>query len=159
MALDTYIVGNDGNFSFSIGGTTQGIFKARAYAATLSRPVSELTAFGDTGRRKRLGMLDVSGTINAVFAVDATGSTNTAVDIFGAQNFSTTVATSKAPQVTLTLYDGSNDAKIVADCVFAQFAFNSAKDGDTTCTVNFENASGTAPVAVSYTHLTLPTKA
>ena len=148
MALDTYIVGNDGNFSFSIGGTTQGIFKARAYAATLSRPVSELTAFGDTGRRKRLGMLDVSGTINAVFAVDATGSTSSAVDIFGAQNFSTTSASSKAPQVTLTLYDGESakDARIVADCVFAQFAFNSAKDGDTTCTVNFENASGTAPV-------------
>lgn len=148
MAIDTFLIGNDGNFSMSIGGTTQGVFKVRSFAATLARPVAELTSFGDTGRRKRLGMLDVSGTLNAVFGVDVTGASNTAYWIFSDQSYSSTAANDKRPQVTLTLYDGTGtaDAKVVADCVFSQFAFNSAKDGDTTCTVNFENASGTAPV-------------
>jgi len=30
--------------------------------------------------------------------------------------------------------------------VFSSFAFNSSKTGDTTVTVNFENADGSAPV-------------
>ncbi len=135
MAVDTFLIGNDGNVSFSIGGTTQGIFKVRSFAATLARPVSDLTSFGDTGRRKRLGMLDLSGTTNSsywLFSDQAPGSG----------------ASDKRPQVTLTLFDATttSDAKIVANCVFSQFAFNSAKDGDTTCTVNFENADGAAPV-------------
>jgi hypothetical protein len=145
MAIDTYLIGNDGNVSFSIGGTTQSIFKVRSFAATLARPVSDLTSFGDTGRRKRLGMLDLTGTMNAVFGVDATASSvNTAYWAFSSQE----AAQTQRPAVTLTLYDGTGtaDAKIVANCVFSQYAFNAAKDGDTTVTVNFENADGTAPV-------------
>lgn len=147
MAVDTFLIGNDGNVSFSIGGTTQGIFKVRSFAATLARPVSDLTAFGDTGRRKRLGMLDLSGTLNAVFGIDSTGTTNSSYWLFSDQAPGSG-ASDKRPQVTLTLFDATttSDAKIVANCVFSQFAFNSAKDGDTTCTVNFENADGAAPV-------------
>jgi hypothetical protein len=144
MAIDTYLIGNDGNVSFSLGATTQAIFKVRSFAATLSRPVSDLTSFGDTGRRKRLGMLDLSGTMNAVFGVDVTGAANTAYWAFSSQE----AASTTRPSVTLTLYDGTGtaDAKIVANCVFSQYAFNAAKDGDTTVTVNFENADGAAPV-------------
>lgn len=144
MAIDTYLIGNDGNVSFSIGGTTQSIFKVRSFAATLARPVSDLTSFGDTGRRKRLGMLDLTGTMNAVFGVDVTGSANTAYWAFSSQE----TASTTRPAVTLTLYDGTGtaDAKIVANCVFSQYAFNATKDGDTTVTVNFENADGVAPV-------------
>jgi len=142
MAIDTYLIGNDGNVSFSIGGTTQSIFKVRSFAATLARPVSDLTSFGDTGRRKRLGMLDLSGTMNAVFGIDSTGAANTAYWSFGTQEGT------NRPALTLTLYDGTGtaDAKIVANCVFSSYAFNAAKDGDTTVTVNFENADGAAPV-------------
>lgn len=143
MAIDTYLIGNDGNVSFSVGGTTQAIFKVRSFAATLARPVADLTSFGDTGRRKRLGMLDLTGTLNAVFGVDSTVTgVNTAYWAFGTQEGT------NRPALTLTLYDGTGttDAKIVANCVFSQYAFNAAKDGDTTVTVNFENADGAAPV-------------
>lgn len=148
MAIDTYLIGNDGNVSFTVGGTTQSIFKVRSFAATLARPVSDLTSFGDTGRRKRLGMLDLSGTMNAVFGVDSTTGVNTAFWLFTDQAPSATAANDKRPALTLTLYDGTGtaDAKIVANCVFSQFAFNATKDGDTTVTVNFENADGAAPV-------------
>ena len=143
MAIDTYLIGNDGNVSFSVGSTTQAIFKVRSFAATLARPVADLTSFGDTGRRKRLGMLDLTGTLNAVFGVDSTVTgVNTAYWAFGTQEGT------NRPALTLTLYDGTGttDAKIVANCVFSQYAFNAAKDGDTTVTVNFENADGAAPV-------------
>ena len=50
--------------------------------------------------------------------------------------------------LTLTIFDGTSasDAKIVANCVFNSFAFNSDKNGDATLTANFENADGVAPV-------------
>ena len=33
MAIDTYIIGNDGNVSISVGGTTQALMKVRSFAA------------------------------------------------------------------------------------------------------------------------------
>lgn len=151
MAVDTFLVGNDGNFSYSIGTTVQTLFKVRSFAATLQRPVSDLTAFGDTGRRKRLGLLDLTGSLTAVVGVDSTGSANTATIFSSSQDYLGTVVTNNTnPIVSLTLAEDvgttTNDAKIVADVVFSSFAFNSAKDGDTQMTVNFENCSGVAPV-------------
>lgn len=148
MPIDTYIIGNDGNVGISCGGTTQGLMKVRSFAANLSRPVSEITGFGDTGRRKRLGMQDLTGTLNASFGIDSTGSTNSSITNNSMWMFSQQDSTNQRPQLTLTLYDSTTtaDAKIVANCVFSSYAFNAAKDGDTTVTVNFENADGAAPV-------------
>lgn len=146
MAIDTYIVGNDGNVSYSINSTTQTLLKVQSYAANISRPVTDLTAFGDTGRRKRLGMMDLTGTLNCIVGIDSAASTTTtnSAIVFSSQQDGTT----GRPTVTLTLYDGASaaDATITAKCVFSSFSFNSAKAGDTTCTVNFENADGVAPV-------------
>jgi hypothetical protein len=146
MAIDTYLIGNDGNVSYTIGTNTtvQTFFKVQSFAATLSRPVSTLTAFGDTGQRKRLGMLDITGSLNAVIGVDSTAgtsSTHTNLILVSSQD-----TTATRPALTLALYDSTNDAKITSNCVFSSFAFNSAKTGDTTMTVNFENADGVAPV-------------
>jgi hypothetical protein len=148
MAIDTYLIGNDGNVSYSIGTNTtvQTFFKVQSFAATLQRPVSTLTAFGDTGQRKRLGMLDLTGSLNAVVGIDSTAgtsSTHTNLILVSSQD-----TTATRPALSLTLYDGTgtSDAKITSNCVFSSFAFNSAKTGDTTMTVNFENADGVAPV-------------
>ena len=146
MAVDTYITGNDGNVAYTINSSAQALFKVQSFAATINRVVSDQTGFGDTGRRKRLGMLDLTGTLNAVAGVDSTGSattTGTAHIIMSSQD-----TTSSRPAVTLTLYDGTGttDAKIAANCVFSSFAFNSNRAGDSTVTVNFENADGSAPV-------------
>jgi hypothetical protein len=146
MAIDTYVIGNDGNVAYVLNSATQVFFKVQSYAATLQRPVSTLTAFGDTGHRKRLGMLDLTGSLNAVIGIDSTGSTstsNTAIVLISSQDVATT-----RPAVTLSIYDttSTSDAKITSNAVFSSFAFNSSKTGDTTVTVNFENADGAAPV-------------
>jgi hypothetical protein len=146
MPIDTYVIGNDGNVAYSLNSATQVFFKVQSYAATLQRPVSTLTAFGDTGQRKRLGMLDLTGSLNAVIGIDSTGSTstsNTAIVLISSQDVATT-----RPAVTLSIYDSTStsDAKITSNAVFSSFAFNSSKTGDTTVTVNFENADGSAPV-------------
>jgi hypothetical protein len=135
MAIDTYVIGNDGNVTLSDAAEE---FKVRSFAANLSRPSSDLTAFGDTGKRRRVGLLDLTGSLNAVIGVNTAGSTNTA-------SFYTSTATAA---LTLTIFDGTGtaDAKIVANCVFNSFAFNSDKNGDATLTANFENADGVAPV-------------
>ena len=139
MAIDTYVIGNDGNVTLA---NADAVFKVRSFAANLSRPSSDLTAFGDTGKRRRVGLLDLTGSLNAVIGVAAGGSTSTAATSI----FFTSTATAA---LTLTIFDTTNgtaDAKIVANCVFNSFAFNSDKNGDATLTANFENGDGAAPV-------------
>lgn len=133
MAINTYLIGNDGNVTLS---SADEEFKVRSFAATLTRPSSDLTAFGDTGKRRRLGLLDLTGSLNAVMGVNSSASGSTT-------NFFIDTATAA---LTLTLFDSTNDSKIVANCTFNSFAFNSDKNGDATLTANFENADGAAPV-------------
>ena len=133
MAVNTYLIGNDGNVTLS---SADEEFKVRSFAATLTRPSSDLTAFGDTGKRRRLGLLDLTGSLNAVMGVNSSASGSTT-------SFFVDTATAA---LTLTLFDSTNDSKIVANCTFNSFAFNSDKNGDATLTANFENADGAAPV-------------
>lgn len=131
-----YIIGNDGDVSLGAGVTNQ--IKVRSFAATLSRPQSDLTGFGDTGRRRRLGMLDLTGSLTGSLEVNDTGTTSVAV------MFNQTATT----LITLGLFDGTatNDARIAANCVLDSYAFSSDKTGDVTVTANFANADGAAPV-------------
>ena len=135
MPINTYLIGNDGAVTMPTGGD---VIKVKTFAAQLSRVESDLTGFNDTGKRRRLGMLDLTGSLNGVPAIDSSAATTTA---------SFLVATSTAA-LTLTLYDAATttDAKIAANCVFNNFAFNVDKNGDSTLTANFSNADGVAPV-------------
>ncbi len=54
MPIDTYITGNDGNFSYTGNSSAQTLFKVRSYAANINRVVTDQTGFGDTGKRKRV---------------------------------------------------------------------------------------------------------
>lgn len=135
MPINTYLIGNDGAVTMPSGGD---VIKVKTFAATLARPESDLTGFGDTGKRRRLGMLDLTGSLTGVPAIDSTASSNTA-------SFLSSTATAA---LTLTLFDATTttDAKIVANCVFNNFAFNVDKNGDSTLTCNFSNGDGAAPV-------------
>lgn len=149
MAVNTYLIGNDGNVAISVGGTTQSVIKVNSFTLNLNRAVSVLTGFGDTGGRRRLGMLDASGTLNGFAGVDQTGTTSTTSLFVNAFDSALTNATNSPAQVTLTLYDqasSTNDAKLVANCVLHTFAFNSSKVGDSTLSCQFENCDGAAPV-------------
>lgn len=145
----TYLVGNDGAVTISVGGTTHDIIKVQTFSLNLSRPSLNLTGFNDTGGRRRLGMLDATGTLNGVAGVNVTGSTNTSSSFFHSTFSDAATNTTNSPaELTLTLYDGSStsDAKLVAKTVLYNFAFNSNKQGDSTVSCNFENADGVAPV-------------
>jgi hypothetical protein len=136
MAIDTFVIGNDGNVTMPASGN---VFRVRSFAANLSRVESELTGFSDTGRRKRLGMLDLTGSLSGVPAVDSTASTTTALTSMIWMNTATQA-------LTLTIFDSTNDARIAANCIFNGFAFNVDKTADSTVTCNFANADGAAPV-------------
>jgi hypothetical protein len=136
MAIDTFVIGNDGNVTMPASGS---VFRVRSFAANLSRVESELTGFSDTGRRKRLGMLDLTGSLSGVPAVDSTASTTTALTSMIWMNTATQA-------LTLTIFDSTNDARIAANCIFNGFAFNVDKTADSTVTCNFANADGVAPV-------------
>jgi len=136
MPINTYLIGNDGNVTMPSGGD---VIKIKTFAATLARPESDLTGFGDSGKRRRLGLLDLTGSLNGIPAADSTATANTA---------SFFVSTSTAA-LTLSILDvaaSTNDARIAANCVFNNFAFNVDKNGDSTLTCNFSNGDGTAPV-------------
>jgi hypothetical protein len=136
MPVNTYLIGNDGAVTMPSGGT---VIQVRTYQATLDRPESELTGFADTGRRRRLGMLDLTGSLSGVPGVDTTASTTTT-------NFFVATATAA---LTLTLFDvtaSTNDARIAANCIFNGFAFAVDKTADSTLSCNFSNADGVAPV-------------
>ena len=133
MAINTYIIGNDGNVTLT---DSTAVMTIKSFAATLARQSFDVTAFGDASKRRRLGMLDLTGSLNAVAGVASAGTTNTA-------SFLTLTA---AAALTLTIFDGTSDAKIAANCVFNSFAFNADKNGEMGLTANFETGDGTAPV-------------
>lgn len=136
MAVDTYVVGNDG--SVTIGSET--VMKVRSFAATLSRAKSDVTSFGDSGKRIRYGFLNVAGSLNGVMLVDTTSTGVTA---------QSSVFWMKTSTVSLTLSLYGTNTKIVSGVGMDSFAFNSDKSGDATVTANFETGDGTA-VAVTW---------
>lgn len=151
MAVDTYLVGNDGNVTISVGGTTSSLMKVNQFTLNLTRAVSVLTGFGDSGGRRRLGMLDATGTLSGFAGIDSSAATTTALSNIFVNRFENSAATNTTnsiPEVTLTLYDASttNDAKLVSKALLSNWSFNSAKTGDTAVSCNFDNADGVAPV-------------
>ena len=154
MATSQYIIGNDG--AVTIGTETNDQMKVKSFAVTLSRNSSDLTAFGDTGKRKKLGLLDCTGSLNGIplastnAASTASNSTSGQSLLFYKTTFGSTIAsTSTVNTAVLTLKlidDGTTKANIVSNVVYSSFAFNSDKSGDATVTASFENGDGNAPV-------------
>jgi hypothetical protein len=136
MPINTYLIGNDGNVTMPSGGD---VIKVKTFAATLARPESDLTGFGDSGKRRRLGLLDLTGSLNGIPAADSTATGTTA-------SFFVSTSTAALTLAILDVAASTNDARIAANCVFNNFAFNVDKNGDSTLTCNFSNGDGTAPV-------------
>lgn len=150
MAVNTYLVGNDGNVSITKGTNEQTIMKVQSYSANLSRVSTDLTGFGDAGRRRRLGIIDLTGSMNAVIGLDTTTSSNTATFFTDTNDW---VAATSTVTVSLIFWTGTaatNQAKIVSTAQFSQYSFSSNKTGDATVSATFENANGSAPVVTWY---------
>lgn len=152
-----YAVGNDGNVTFP---TTHYQVNAKVWAATLQYTSTETTGFSHTGKTRRLGIADITGSIGGGVVVGAGGAGSSP---FGA--LTSNVPTAQGGTLTLWSYTPTagttttfstsltNYAAIQFDAVFNSFAFNSDKNGDHTLSLNFEMNDSNGPTVVWATSL------
>ena len=115
--------GNAGNISGNgIVGTLN------TWSATISRAVSDVTGFLDSGRNRLLGVYDLTGSAGGV--LDSTTS-------FVSSNELAAQTATNGGAITLTAEGGNT---IAANCVVDSVAMNVNKTGDATVTFNFSLA-------------------
>jgi hypothetical protein len=134
--MPNYITGSDGNCS--LGSDNKAQFNT--WSATVTRTVHDVTGFGDEGRRRILGLLDITGSAGGVpisndssTAPDAGGSSTGAV---GLQALGST-----GGNITLT-FDNTNASNWVFAAVIDSIAATSTMGGDSTITFNFQMSGG-----------------
>ena len=130
------ISGNSGNIS---GGPTGVI---NTWSATISRAVSDVTGFGNSGRHRILGVYDLTGSAGGILD-DNTNFDN------GANELAAQTAVTGAT-ITLTAKTGCT---IAANCVTESIQLGSSKTGDATLSFNFSLAAGTttsSPFTISW---------
>ena len=131
--------GNTGNISGNgIVGTLN------TWSCTISRAVSDVTGFSNSGRNRLLGVYDLTGSAGGV--LDDTSS-------FVSGNF--LAAHTAATGATITLQADGTTNQIAANCVVDSVAMNVTKTGDATVTFNFSLASTTtgtnSPFVIAWT--------
>lgn len=137
-----YIVGNDG--SVALPGTNHSM-NVKVFAANVAYVSSDLTGFAHTGKVRRLGIADITGSL----AGTPTRDTGTPFGIVASN------ALPSQPGGTLTLsitggtaITATQGALLQFDAVFSSFAFNVDKNGESGLTVNFEMNDSNGPTVV-----------
>ena len=132
------ISGNSGNIS---GNGIVG--NLNTWSATISRAVSDVTGFNNTGRNRILGVYDLQGSAGGIM--------DDGSSLLSSSNFAAFTSATGA-NVILTA-DGSGNA-ITAACVVSDIALGSSKAGDATITFSFSLAStvttGTLPFTIAW---------
>ena len=131
------INGNAGNISGNgIVGTLN------TWSATISRAVSDVTGFDNSGRNRLLGVYDMTGSAGGVLD-NTTG--------FVSTNFLAAHTAADGGTITLTAESGNT---IAAKCVVDSVAMSVNKAADATVTFNFSLASTTtgtnSPFTISW---------
>jgi hypothetical protein len=122
------INGNSGNVS---GTGIVGVLNT--WSATISRAMSDVTGFTNSGRNRLLGVYDMTGSAGGVL-------TRTAA--FISTNFLASQTAETGATITLTAYSaGTSQNTIQANVVVNDVAMNSTKTGDTGVTFSFALAS------------------
>lgn len=142
-------VGNDGVATLGTGS-----LNVKVWAATVSRVSTDTTGFSASGKTRRLGVVDITGSL-AGQPIVGNGATSTPWGTITAN------ALPDQPGGTLTLsVYGSGTATTVTNAAFLQFdalyssmAFNVDKNGDSTLSLNFEMNDSSGPVIVWATSL------
>lgn len=140
-----FLVGNDGNIAFP---TTNYSMNVRAFAANVNYVESVLTGFAHTGAMRRLGVVDITGSLTGTPTRDTGTPWGTIT--------SNTLPTQPGGTLTLSLFGGTtlSTATSATQCVlqfeavFSQYAFNVDKNGDSTLAVNFGMADTNGPTVV-----------
>ena len=140
----TYVVGNDGTCVLPTNHT----MNVKVWAATVNYVSSDLTGFSHTGKFRRLGVVDITGSLAGTPTYGSGGTP------FGTV---TANALPSQPGGTLSLYvagatnatfTSATGAALQFDVVFSSFALNSDKNGDATLTLNYEMADTNGPTVV-----------
>ena len=129
------ISGNTG----SVTGGVVGVLNT--WSATVSRAVSDVTGFGNSGRHRILGVYDMTGSAGGIMD-DSTS--------FVSTNEIAAMTATTGASITLTAQSGNTiGANVVVDSV----SLGSSKTGDATLSFNFSLAAGTAtssPFTISW---------
>lgn len=146
-----YVVGNDGNCNFKDTGTlttTSYGFNVKVWAANIAYVSSDTTGFAHAARTRRLGVLDITGSLAGTPIVgDAATPFGGNTGIHNKQLAST---------LTLSNYNGTatnSAASLVFDVVFSSIALNTDKNGDATLTMNYELNDSNGPTILWSTTL------
>lgn len=141
-----YLVGNDGGVSLGTAHTAQ----FNVWNATFSRVVSDITGFTDYGRRRQLGVHDVSGSAGGFLQYDAQSTKPT---LGGTAATATSVANWSNTGVEIRL-NALGSGTTAGNCAYAlkavisDAAISITKTGDAAISFNFQLAGGQIPVEV-----------
>jgi len=140
-------VGNDG-----VADLATGEMNVKVWAATVTRTSTDTTGFGASGKTRRLGVCDITGSHGGQPLVGSAG-----------QSPWGTLTGNALPDqpggtLTLSLYGGTtttatNAALLQFDALYSSVAFNVDKNGDSTLTLNFEMNDSSGPLIVWATSL------
>jgi hypothetical protein len=131
-----YITGLDGAASFPGYDV-----KFNSWSATVSRAVLDMTGFGDTGKRRQLGMLDVTGSAAGHMIRDV--STGTGSDP-GLGLLAANTNKDGLASVVLTVASASTACTIGGTFVVPSIAITSDVNGDATCQLEFSLSGGSS---------------
>ena len=127
----TYLVGNDGAVSLP---AAHGM-NVKVWAATLTRVSSDITGFGDTGKRRRLGIVDVTGSLSGTPFYGGTGN-SAGMDV------------AQAGGTLVLSLSGATSGTASAAYISMSFALNVDKNGESSLTMNYQLSGGAAPTIV-----------
>lgn len=138
----SYLVGND-------GGVVLGDHYAQfnTWNGTFSRQVSDITGFGDAGRRRRLGVWDANGSAGGFLRADAT-STGPGVNTTDWQTGGTTIylhAKASTSGVGTVATNATGVCTMIMTAVISEIAMSVAKTGDAAVSFNWALAGGAIP--------------
>jgi hypothetical protein len=142
----SYLVGNDGGVSLG----TNYVVQLNVWNATFSRQTSDITGFGDYGRRRQLGVHDCTGSAGGFLRADTA---NSAPNLGGTAATATSVVDWSSTGSTITLHArGSGTATAATFCtwqmpaVISDAAVSVTKTGDAAISFNFALSGGQIPV-------------
>jgi hypothetical protein len=143
--MPNFIHGSEGNVA--LGATNDNVAVFNTWSATVTRSVHDITGYTDIGRRRILGLMDVTGSAGGTLKYNAS---NTAPNAAGSPANSTTdgtvglqAADATGADITLTFATGNT---WVFKGIIDSMAATSTMGGDTTITMNFQMSGGEALV-------------
>jgi hypothetical protein len=145
-------VGNDGLVVLPSGYD----LNVRVWAATVAYVSTDTTGFSHQGKTRRLGVIDITGSVAGQPTVGNSGTPFGTVTANAIQNkqLGGTISLGTFGTFTNTNFTANtNSAGLQFDVVLSSFAFNADKNGDQTLSVNFEMNDSNGPTVVWATTL------